>query len=68
VDERVKLYIGLENGACFNARIDGEYVELIMEEGTGAADWSAKMILSMRYGRMGDAQKLRDWLVANVKD
>ncbi len=60
-----RLYISLENGADFSARLDGEYVELIMEEGTGAADWSAKMTLSTRYG---NAQKLRDWLVANVRD
>jgi hypothetical protein len=61
VDERIEL--SLENGALFAASRDDECINLYLSEVTGAADWSATMTLNLGYAR-----KLRDWLVANVKD
>jgi hypothetical protein len=63
MDECVRLYLSLENGAEFYAEKCGSAVEIHLEERTGVADWGAIMRLDAR-----DSRKLRDWLNENVKD
>lgn len=63
MDERVALYVSLENGASLEAKDSDRGVEIVLTEVSGAAEWSSTMELPTY-----EARKLRDWLNENVKD